>query len=135
MDVLRTSRMQIEFIWGQQPEDEGNGILGQDSDGSGLDPWVRLAVHEEMMIARNRKNYCSDQLRGNPFIFSVRRKQEKRATGQRTKSRVGERAYVLLSGRLFCWRGKRDKFSAILSSGLPLPSALARDGVPQSRLF
>ena len=41
MDVLRTSRTQIESIWGQQPEDEGNGILGQDSDGSGLVPWLR----------------------------------------------------------------------------------------------
>jgi hypothetical protein len=41
MDVLRTSRMQIESIWGQQSEDEGNGILGQDSDGSGLAPWLR----------------------------------------------------------------------------------------------
>jgi hypothetical protein len=38
------------------------------------------------------------------------RKQEKRATGQRTNSRVGERAYVLLSGRPFCWRGNVISF-------------------------
>jgi hypothetical protein len=35
--VLRPSRMQIESIRDRQSEDEGNGILGQHSDGSGLD--------------------------------------------------------------------------------------------------